>query len=130
MNSGSRKQSDSQNAAVSNGGAELRGAVLRISRDDMFALALNQGDVEIALSASAVAEIRSALKAPPKFRDYHTVAEEAKRLKLSEKTLRTLLKEKHAPHYVIESDIRIDPAAMDAWMDAHYASAKDPRQKR
>ena len=80
--------------------AELCGAALRIPRDGAFALSLTSETLEIALSADGVAEIAASLKCPPPFRDYHTVAEEAERMGLSEKTVRNLLKEKHAPHYV------------------------------
>ncbi len=86
-----------------------------------FAISFTPDAVEIALSAEAVAEIRASLKGPAPFRDYHTVAEEAERIDLSEKTVRNLLKEKRAPHYVIGSDIRIDPVAMDKWLDGKYA---------
>ena len=124
MESRTSQQTSAANPAVSNGGADLRGAVLRIKRDDVFAMAFTKDEVEIALSAAAVAEIRSSLTTPPRFKDYHTVAEEAGRIDLSEKTLRMLLKERHAPHYVIGSDIRIDPVALDEWMDANYGVGK------
>ncbi len=99
------------------GGADLHGAVLRIPRDSSFGMCITADAVEIALSANAVAEIRASLKGPAPFRKYHTVTEEAQRIGLSEKTLRNLLKERGAPHYVIGSDIRIDPVAMDQWME-------------
>lgn len=116
MNS-ERHQSNSANSA-SHSGAELRGTVLRIKRDESFAISSTPDAVEIALSAEAVAEIRASLKGPAPFRDYHTVAEEAERIGLSEKTIRNILKEKRVPHYVIGSDIRIDPVRMDQWLDA------------
>jgi excisionase family DNA binding protein len=120
MKSGTSQQSSASIPAVSNGGADLRGAVLRMKRDDAFAMAFTKDEVEIALSAAAVAEIRASLTTPPRFRDYRTVAQEAGRIALSEKTLRMLLKERHAPHYVLGSDIRIDPVALDEWLDANY----------
>lgn len=123
MNSGQRHPTNPASPAVAHGGAELRGAVLRISRDESFAISFTPEAVEIALSAEAVAEIRASLKNPVRFRDYHTVAQEAERIDLSEKTIRNLLKEKRAPHYVIGSDIRIDPVAMDKWLDGKYAVA-------
>lgn len=121
MNSGQRHQTNPASPAVAHGGAKLCGAVLRIPRDDSFAISFTSDTVEIALSAEAVAEIRASLKGPAPFRNYHTVAEEAERIDLSEKTVRNLLKDKRAPHYVIGSDIRIDPVAMDKWLDGKYA---------
>jgi excisionase family DNA binding protein len=124
MNSGKRHQSNPANPVASNGNAELRGAVLRIPRDSSFAISNTPEAVEIALSVEAIAEIRASLTRPAPFRDYHTVAEEAERIGLSEKTVRNLLKEKRAPHYVIGSDIRIDPVALDEWMDQNCAVGK------
>jgi len=109
-------------SAARNGGGDLRGAVLRIKRQDMFAISFSEDEAEIALSTAAVAEIGATLKTSPRYRNYHTVAEEAKRLQISEKTLRMLLKQRRAPHYVLGSDIRIDPEAIDAWMDSNYAT--------
>ena len=128
MNSGQRHQSNLAGPAFTKGGVELCGCVLRLKRDDSFAISATPDGVEIALSAAAVAEVRAALKGPAPFREYHSVAEEAERLKLSEKTIRNLLKEKHAPHFVIGSDIRIDPVAMDEWIETKYTLGKT-RQK-
>jgi len=105
-------------------GADLRGASLRIPRDASFGICVTADGVEIALSANSVAEIRASLSGPPPFREYHTVAEEAERFGLSEKTVRSFLKERGAPHYVIGSDIRIDPVAMDEWMDKNCSIRK------
>jgi hypothetical protein len=104
-----------------NGGVALHGAVLRIKRDESLALSITPDVVEIALSAETVGEIRASLKGPAPFRNYHSVAEEANRLGLCEKTIRNFLKEKRAPHFVIGSDLRIDPVAMDEWLDTNYA---------
>ncbi|MCX6971018.1 MAG: helix-turn-helix domain-containing protein [Verrucomicrobia bacterium] len=121
MKSGTSQQSSATIPAVSNGGADLRGAVLRIPRDGAFAISFTPAAVEIGISAEAVAEIRASLKGPTPFREYHTVAEEAERIDLSEKTVRKLLKEKRAPHYVIGSDIRIDSVSLAQWLDRKYA---------
>jgi hypothetical protein len=121
MESRTSQQSSATIPAVSNGGANLRGAVLRIPRDDSFAISLTPDAVEIALSATAIAEIRASLTTPPRFRDYHTVAQEADRIDLSEKTIMNLLKDRHAPHFAIGSDIRLDPVAFDKWLEKNYA---------
>lgn len=116
---------------TSPGGAELHGAVLRIPRDGALALSVTPEGVEIALSAKTVAELSSMLQGKAPFRNYHTVSEEAERIGLSEKTVRNLLKEKHAPHFVIGSDIRIDPIAMDEWMNTACAAGKpNPSTRR
>ena len=104
----SERQHSKPGKATMQGGADLHGAVLRIPRDSSFGMHVSADAVEIALSAEAVADIRTSLKGPAPVREYHTVSEEAGRIGLSEKTLRNLLKERGAPHYVIGSDIRIE----------------------
>jgi len=122
MNSGQRHQPNTAGPALTNGVAELCGAVLRLKPGDQYAITTTpDGGLEIVLSATTVAELRASLKGPAPFRKYNTVGEEAKRHKFCEKTFRYFLKEKHAPHYSIGSDTRIDPVAMDEWMDKNCA---------
>jgi excisionase family DNA binding protein len=96
----------------------LRCGVLRISLANSVGIVVTKDAIEIALSAGLALEVQAALKDIRPFKKYNTVAEEADRLKLSQKTLRNLLKVKKAPHFVIGSDIRIDPVAMDQWLES------------
>lgn len=59
MESLTSQQTSAKIPAVSSGGADLRGAVLRIPRDGSFAISFTPDAVEIAISAEAVAEIRA-----------------------------------------------------------------------
>lgn len=95
----------------------LEGVRFSIPLHEGFSMAVVGGKLELNLPASALGAFTTQASSVPPPSRYNSIAQEADRLGISERTLRTYMHEKGCPFYRLPGgDVRLVSSEVDVWM--------------
>ena len=80
-------------------------------------LRIESGEIILEVPSDALAGLMASCTDAPEPRAYATIANESKRLGISERTLRTYLHQKDLPFFRLPGgDVRLNPSEVDTWL--------------